>query len=82
MKTETLHALLMDVRWSGSAKIQKRPLLWMLGRVNDHASAWSLLLDEWEELGFARNELFGHEVGEHITLIYGRPVAVTSWSGG
>lgn len=81
MKTDILQSLLVQVRWTGSAKIHKRELLWMLGRVNDHASAWSLLLDEWEEIGCASSNLHGIEQGDFITLISQESVGVTTWAG-
>lgn len=81
MQTAALHALLTNVRFTGSAKIHKRELLWMLGRVNDNASAWGLLIGEWEEIGCDPTELHGLEHGENITLIKDRPVAISRWAG-
>lgn len=81
MKTDLLHSLLAEVRWTGSAKRHKREILWMLGRVNDHASAWHILLNEWEELGCERAMLHGVEQGEMITLLSREPASVTDWAG-
>lgn len=71
MKRDVLQALLHDVRLTGSAQVQKKKLLWMLDRVNESASAWALLLEEWVEIGGERNELYGIWLGEHITLLRG-----------
>ncbi|UYW27710.1 hypothetical protein OKC48_04140 [Methylorubrum extorquens] len=69
MKTDLVQGLLQEVRATGSVRIDKRQLLWMLGRQKDHASVWPLLLNEWEELGGARGELHGMEWYGYISLM-------------
>lgn len=66
MKTDLVQSLLIDVRERGAANIEKRKLLWMLGRSNDTVSAWRDLLREWKEV--CSGELYGHEWGLFITL--------------
>ena len=69
MKNDLLHSILQDVRLTGSAQLHKRKLLWLLGRQNDNASAWGLLLDEWEEIAGDRSTLHGTWHGDTITLL-------------
>lgn len=69
MKTDLVQSLLQEVRATGSVRVDKRQLLWMLGRQRDHQSVWPLLLNEWEEIGAGRDELHGVEWYNYITLI-------------
>jgi hypothetical protein len=69
MKTDLVQALLQEVRATGSVRIDKKQLLWMLGRVRDHQSVWPLLLNEWEEIGEERTKLHGIEWFGYITLL-------------
>jgi hypothetical protein len=76
VKSEVLHSLLMDVRERGSASVEKRKLMWMLGRTYEGANAWSALLDEWKEVGGSKDTLYGVECGPFITLTNGRPANI------
>ena len=76
VKQDLIHSVLQDVRLTGSAKVNRRKLLWMMGRQNDNASAWSLLLDEWEEIGGDRKALNGLWEGEAITLLKAKPDSI------
>jgi len=69
MKTELVQSLLMDVRITGSSRIEKKKLMWLLGRANEGKNAWALLLDEWVEVGEKRDTLHGVEWGSYITLV-------------
>jgi hypothetical protein len=81
VKRELLHSLLADVKITGSAQVTKRKLLWMLDRVNENASAWAIVLDEWEEIGGTRADLKGVAIGENYTLMCGQVDSVTkAWA--
>lgn len=69
MKRDLLQALLQDVRLTGSVQIHKRKLLWLMGRQNENAGAWSMLLDEWVEVAGDRDSLYGTWHGDQITLL-------------
>ncbi len=86
MKNELLQLFLIDVRDRGSACIEKKKILWMLGRKNDGAGAWSSLLAEWEELGGDKSALHGIEWGPQgasfITVTAMQPANIEeSWAG-
>jgi hypothetical protein len=86
MRRERLQELLLDVRHRGSVCIEKRKLLWMLGRSNESATAWAMLLDEWQEVGGVRDSLSGKEWGGWITLVIGKGDGIQNvqddWAGG
>ena len=63
-----LRSILMDVVFEGTVTVKKQKLLWLLGKNQDRPTAWGALLDEWEELGQARAELYGAEVYDKIIL--------------
>ena len=69
MKIDLLHSMLIDVRDRGSICIEKKKLLWMVGRKNDGHAVWTSVLNEWEELGGIRADLHGVEYSLFITLI-------------
>lgn len=68
MKNDPLGLLLLDVKDRGSVAIEKRKILYMLGRKNESVSVWRDLLDAWEELGYERKDLYGFEHNGIITL--------------
>jgi len=68
VKNDPLGLLLLDVKDRGSVAIEKRKILYMLGRKNESASVWRDLLDAWEELGYERKALYGFEHNGIITL--------------
>jgi hypothetical protein len=80
MKHEVLQSFLLDVRHMGSAHVDKRKLAWMVGRVNLNASAFQLLLDEWEQIGEDRNKLYGFAWGDEYTLSVSPVEAVSNWA--
>jgi hypothetical protein len=80
MKHEILQAFLVDVRDKGSARIDRRKLAWMLGRINLNAGAFLLLLEEWEQIGGERKRLRGFQWGDDYTLIAGDVANVTDWT--
>ena len=63
-----LRTVLLDVALEGAAIISKPKLVWYLGRGQDRPSAWAELLDEWVNLGQARDDLHGLEVFDKIVL--------------
>ena len=73
MKQDFLHSLLIDVRDRGSVCIEKRKLLWMMGRTNESAGAWEMLLGEWGEVGGQKQDLHGFEWGNFINLMAKAP---------
>lgn len=79
MEIAMLHSFLIDVRDAGSARIDRRKLAWMLGRTNLNASAWQLLLEEWEEIVSTPTTLRGFRIGEKFTFLAheGEPVTTT-----
>ncbi len=79
MKNEVLQSFLLDVRDKGSARVDRRKLAWMVGRINLNASAFQLLLEEWEQIGGNRNELRGFQWGDEYTLMAGQPSNVSEW---
>jgi hypothetical protein len=82
MKRGQLHDMFWDIREQGSARVEKKRLLWWLGRTNDGVGAWNLLLDEWEEFGGDREELHGLDHNGHITLTMGAADKVAEdWAG-
>ena len=70
--------LLMDVALSGAAVIDKRKLLWMMGKGQDRPTAWATLLDVWEEVGMKRGDLDGIEVFGNIVLTRGPKTEIVS----
>jgi hypothetical protein len=70
VKHDLIQAALQDVKLTGSARLNRKKLLWMIGRQNDSASAWGILLDEWEEIGGDRKALQGLWFGEYVTLLH------------
>jgi hypothetical protein len=70
----------MDVRDHGSARLEKRRLLWMLGRSNESPSAWDSLLDEWVEIGGKKSTLHGFQWGPYITLTVQAVDKVSGWT--
>lgn len=82
---DVLSAVLMDVSIQGAAVIDKRKLLWLMGKSHDRPTAWAMLLDQWEDIGKDRNDLIGCEVNGNIVLMLncGTEVeAVEKWAGG
>jgi hypothetical protein len=80
---DEVSSLLMDVQIKGSTTVDKRKLLWMMGKGQDRPSAWRDLLDLWEELGMERSDLHGYELRGYITLIAEEPgiATVEAWAG-
>jgi hypothetical protein len=78
MNLNRLQEILLDVRDRGSVCIEKKKVLWLLGRSNESASAWAALLDEWEEVGGVRGSLSGKEWGPWITLVVGDVTGLAS----
>lgn len=68
-----LIAFLMDVIADGAAIIDKRKLLWLMGKAQDRAAVWDELLGHWEELGMERDDLLGAEV--HGKMVFLRSSA-------
>lgn len=76
-----IQGLLHDVTIYGSVCIHQRKLAWMLGRKNMNASAFELLLDEWnEELNEDRSKLRGLGHGNYYTIMIGEPEQITDWT--
>jgi len=52
----------------------------MLGRTNESAGAWDMLLDEWVEIGGKKEDLHGLEWATFITLTVRLPESVGAWT--
>lgn len=77
-------SLLKDVMLHGTATIDKRKLLWLIGWAQDRPGAWADLLTIWEDIGGNRKALIGVEVDSSIVLMRSslKDVAlVTTWAG-
>jgi hypothetical protein len=79
MKHEALQSFLLDVRDKGSARIDRRKLAWLLGRSNLNASAFQLLLEEWEQIGGEKQKLRGLQWGDDYTLTTHEATKVADW---
>ena len=73
MKSELLHSLLIDVRDQGSVRIDKKKLMWMLGRFNESKTVWIGLIEEWQEIAGKKAPLFGFEWNQQIILTVDAP---------
>ena len=71
MKTDLLHAFLIDVRERGAAVIPKRKLLWLLSRVNESPTAWASLVKEWNAEIAPATPLHGSVWGDNVILTTG-----------
>lgn len=81
MKHEVLQSFLIDVRDRGSARIEKKKLAWMLGRLNLNQSAYQLLLDEWHQIAWPEQLLLGFEGGTaDFTFVTQMPTPVKEWT--
>jgi hypothetical protein len=60
MRKYELHSILHEVEEYGFVSIPMVKLLRLLDRGNKSARAWRELLDEWEELGYERDELHAY----------------------
>jgi hypothetical protein len=80
MKTDLLQAFLMDVRERGCAQVEKRKLLWMLGRSNESKTAWVSLLEEWAEIGGEKDALHGLESGPYVILTARQSTKISEWT--
>ena len=80
MKHDLLQAFLIEVRDQGSNRTDRRKLAWMLGRQNLNASAYELLLGEWEQLGEDRKTLRGFQHGDSLTFTIANSEAVVGWA--
>ena len=56
-----VHDVLTDVMTRGAVTVDKKKLLFALGAKQDRGSAWTRLLDAWEELDNPRGTLRGNE---------------------
>jgi len=63
-----LKAFLMDVIVDGAGIIEKRKLVWLLGRSNARPAVWEELIAQWEDLGMEPDDLQGAEVFGNIVL--------------
>ena len=63
-----LRTVLMDVLAEGAVVINRKKLLLYFGRSQERPSVWSELLDEWVEIGQARDSLNGLVVADKIVL--------------
>ena len=80
MKHEVLQAMLVDVRDMGSARVDRRKLAWMLGRINLNASAFQLLNEEWALVAPSGPQLLAFEWADQFTLQTKMPDLVRSWT--
>lgn len=80
MKHDLLQAFLIEVRDQGSNRTDRRKLDWMLGRQNLNASAYELLLNEWEQLGSDRKLLRGFQYGDYLTFTVANVEPIISWA--
>jgi hypothetical protein len=80
MELSMLRSFLIDVRDMGSARIDRRKLAWMLGRTNLNASAWQLLIEEWEEIITTETTIRGFRIGDEYTFLTTNGEPVTEWT--
>ena len=79
-----LRAFLMDVIAQGFASMDKRKLIWLLGKQQDRPQVWADLLSAWEDEGMDRKALSGAEYNGRILLIYNTQFefdSVETWAG-
>lgn len=58
LRRNELNSILHEVEDQGFVSISMLKLLRLLGRGNRSARTWRELSDEWEALGYSRDELF------------------------
>lgn len=80
---DVLIATLIDVIADGAAVIDKKKLLWMMGKAQDRPTVWAALLEHWEDLGMDEDDLLGGEVNGKIILVRSavdKLAKVSSWT--
>lgn len=79
---DVLISILMDVAVEGSAIIDKRKLLRLMGKGQDRPAVWEELVEQWEELGGDGGEFYGAEVQGKMIFFRGaaKVEKVSSWA--